>query len=228
MKKWKDIFRYSIVSLAILLGTLSCSTSTTLVSSWADPLAQGVTYNKFVIMAIFRNPANGETFEKRVSEEFRSRGLKAVPRFALEGMDTDLSREEMEMRVNDSGADGVLIFRMIAVDMENTYVRPTTYVVKRTKNPGWWSDPYWGYYHTYPHHYWGNWHTSTQVVWAPGYWESNLTYRIETSLYRASDKKLVWTATSSTYDPQGESDLAESLSKSVLKSLKRAGYLATK
>ena len=105
---------------------------------------------------------------------------------------------------------------------------PTTYVVNAPLAYGdWWSDRYWGYYAPYSHHYWGYWYPAVQVVGTPGYWTTSSTYQVESALYRTSDNKLVWTATSGTYDPSGDYDLGSSLSAAVVKKLQRDGLIPT-
>lgn len=75
-------------------------------------------------------------------QELSKGGLEASPGFVLTGMNPDEPRDDLEKRVKERGADGVLIFKMIAVDGTNTYVPPTACVVSGTRYPAWWSDPY--------------------------------------------------------------------------------------
>jgi hypothetical protein len=222
----------ALALMAGILFLLSCGTQTTLDTSWHIPLSTTTTFKKLAVIAMLKNPTTSEEFEIAVVGKFQHFGVTAVPGFSLLGGETNLSQDQMENRVEASGADGVLLFKMIAVDTTMNYIPPTSYV---TVPPGyatsastdtlWWKDRAWGYYHPYPHHYWGYWFPAMQVVSTPGYWETESTDRVETALYRTSDNKLVWTAVSSTYDPNGNYDLAASLSGVVLKRLERDGLI---
>lgn len=214
-----------LITVFLLCSAVSCGTQTALNTSWSIPQSQEARYQKLVILSVLKAPGESREFENSMVWEFNKSGLVAVSGFSLAKRDPNVSREEMEKLVQASGADGVLICKMIAVNETNRYVPPTAYSVTGTRYPGWWNDPYWGYYHPYPHHYWGQYYTATQVVWTSGYWEHNNAYRVESSLYRASDSKLVWSATSTTYDPKSVSDLAVSLSNSILRQLRTDGFL---
>ena len=215
-----------VLPALFLAGAISCGPQTELDTGWDISPASGVTYRKLVILSVFRDPDNGRNFERNFCHEFERRDIEAIPGYSLLRREADLPREELENRVNATGADGVLVVKMLAVDRMDMYVRPTRFASTGTRYPDWWSDPYWGYYHPYPYHYWGNWRVSSQVIWTPGYWETNFAFRIETSLYRASDNRLVWTATSSTYYPQEGRELGTSLGRAILAALKDDGFIA--
>lgn len=217
-----------LAGVLLSFGPLSCGTQTTLDTSWSIPQSPSARVHKLVVLSVLKNPGESRAFESSVVSEFSRSGVRAIPGFTLIPRDSTVSREQMENLVRASGADGVLILRMLAVNDASTYVMPTAYVVTGTRHPAWWTDRYWGYYHPYPHHYWGQYYTTTQVVWARGYWEKSFTHVIESSLYHASDNRLLWTATSTTYEPQGPSDLAKSISGPILQRLRKEGFLQAK
>jgi hypothetical protein len=212
----------------LVLGLASCGTQTTLDTSWHMPQMAGETFHNLAIIGLLRSPELSRQFEVAVVNNFEAAGVNAVPGFTILKGDTTLTQTEMEGLVRGAGVDAVLMFKLISVDKSQHYVPPTDYTVPGAPFPGWWDDPYWGYYHPYPFHYWGYWYPAARVVWAPGYWETEDTDRVEATLYRARDSKLVWTATSSTYDPMGNADLASSISRVVLKSLQSEGFIQGK
>jgi hypothetical protein len=225
--KWKRAVHVMPLCLMVMLGSMSCGTQTTLETNWHIPLSPGDTFSKLAIIALLKTPESSKEFELAVVDDFQRAGVVAIPGFSILKGDADLTQEEMERRVKASGADGVLFFKMIAVDETQTYVPPTTYVPPPT-DAIWWKDPVLAYYSPYPHHYYGYWHSSVQVVMTPGYWETESTDRVESTLYRTSDSRLVWTAVSSTYDPSGNYDLASSMSGVVLKNLEGIGLIKAK
>jgi len=215
----------AIICLAAALGSTSCGTQTTLETSWHIPSLPGQTFGKLAVIGLLKNSTDSKAFEIGAASRFEQAGVNAVPGFSILEGETSLSQDEMERRVEASGVDGVLFFKMIAVDSTKRYISPTKYLVPGAPHPYWWDDPYWGYYNPYPYHYWGYWSPAMQVVTTSGYWEKHATYQVETALYRTSDNKLVWTAISNTYDPQGDYDLASSLSRVALKRLEEGGFI---
>ncbi|MEJ2722225.1 MAG: hypothetical protein P8181_13985 [bacterium] len=131
----------------------------------------------------------------------------------------------METQVNATGADAVLIYKVIAVNRDLSYVPPTAFVTGGAPYGYWWDDPYWGYYTPYPYNYWGYWYPGYQVTMSPGYWVTNDNYRVETVIYRTSDNHLVWSAVSETFDPENRSDLGSSLTRRIVQRLERQGII---
>jgi hypothetical protein len=214
-----------LLLLALVLGVASCGTQTALETQWRLPNLKGKPFNKLAVLAILKNKNNVKGFESAVVENFDKQGVQAVPGFTFLGDNNKLSKEEMEKSVAGTGADGVLIFKVIAVDKTHHYVPPTQYVLPDPLGPEWWDDDYWGYYNPYPWSYWGYWYPAAQVVTTPGYWKTATAIRVESSLYRVSDNKLVWTAVSDTYNPENEAALAKSLSSVVWSTLKKDGLI---
>jgi hypothetical protein len=220
-------FRLTGFSLLLLLTIIlsSCATQTTLETNWALPNAQGKAFTKLAVIGIMKNKQESTAFESALVDKFGKHGVQAVPGFSFMDGEKKLSKAEMEKRVKGTQADGVLIFKVIAVDKSKHYVPPTTYVTPDVSPSDWWEDEYWGYYNPYPYSYWGYWYPAMQVIATPGYWETSKTFVVECALYRTSDQKLVWTAVSDTYDPASQADLASSLSGVILKKLEKAGLV---
>lgn len=210
--------------LLLALGLASCGTQTALETQWRLPNLKGGPFTKLAVIGVLKNKTDVKGFESAVVQDFDKGGVQAVPGFSFLGDKKKLPKEEMEKLVAGTGADGVLIFKVLAVDKTHHYVPPTSYVVPDPLG-GWWDDDYWGYYNPYPWGYWGYWYPAVQVVSTPGYWKTATAYRVESSLYRVSDNKLVWTAVSDTYNPESGADLASSLSGVVLKTLEKDGLV---
>jgi hypothetical protein len=210
---------------AVVIAGLSCGTQTLLETTWSLPDYQGKPFTKLAVVGILKSQDETTAFETAVAAQFAASGVGTVPGFTFLRGETNLSQDEMENRVKSAGADGVLLFKQIAQDQSETYIPPTTYVTTGAEHPEWWKDRYWGYYTPYSYHYWGYWYPAVQVTTEPGYWEMHTTYKVETTLYRVSDGKLVWIATSDTYDPTDQVDLGTSLSGPVLKNLRQSGLI---
>ena len=215
-----------LLALPLVAALAACAPQTRMMTNWMLPGGAGEDFTKLAVIGIMHNAKESTAFETGMAEQFDKHGVQAVPGFSFMEGAKDLTKAEMEKRVAGTGADAVLIFKVIAVDKSQHYVPPTTYVTPIDyPDDDWWSDDYWGYYNPYPYDYWGYWYPAEQVITTPAYWETSKTFVVQSSLYRTSDHKLVWTATSDTYNPTDPVQLADSLGKVVYKKLMKAGLV---
>jgi hypothetical protein len=217
-----------LCALGALMGLSSCATQSRIETTWELPAYVGRPFSKLGLIAVMKDKSENKAFELAATTKFTAAGVDVAPGFSFLGTDSLMAKDEMEKAVNGVGADGVLIFKLIAIDKTRSYVPPTDFLVAGAAYSDWWSDRFYGYYTPYPYHYWGYWYPAYQVVRTPGYWETSSTYQVQTVLYRTSDNKLVWTAMSGTYDPLSDFDLGSSLSSVVIKKLQTAGLIAGK
>ena len=208
-----------------MFGFSSCGTQTRIETTWKAPMYEGKPFSKIAVIAIMKKHQDSKTFELAAVSQFQKAGIDALPGFSFFGSDTSLSQAELETRVKTTGADAVIIFKLIAVDKSRSYYPPTSYIVDGAPYLDWWDDPFWGYYTPFPYSYWGYWWPAYQVVNTPGYWVTNADYQVESAMYRVSDSKLIWTAMSGTYDPKGDYDLGNSLTWTVIGNLKKDGLI---
>lgn len=218
--------------LAALLGAMlispllaGCATRTIMETNWELPGYAKTPYEEIAVIGVLRNDASDQRFEHALASELEKADVDAVPGYTIMKTRDDVDQEEMEKIIDSSNVDAVLISRLIAVNRDFHYVPPTAYDVPPGPYADWWTDTYWGYYTPYPYHYWGYWHPAAQVVVEPGYWDVDKNYRVETALYSARDQRLVWTATSRTFDPMSEEDLASSLGSELVERLEKAGIV---
>jgi len=223
MKFIKFSFGIAFLCAVLLLG--SCSTRSELISTWELPGAGVGPFHKVVVFALMEDSSRSRSVEMAAVDQLQKNGVDAVPGFQIIDPSKKINMNTMEKQVASTGADAVMIYKVIALDKNMRYVPPTEYVMSDMDDLSWWDDPFWGYYAPYPYHYWGYYYPAYQVTVSPGYWTKYDTYRVETVLYRTSDNRLVWTAISETYNPRNKSDLGQSLTKRLVKKLKRVKIL---
>ncbi|MBW2401787.1 MAG: hypothetical protein JRG80_21455, partial [Deltaproteobacteria bacterium] len=73
--------------------------------------------------------------------------------------------------------------------------------------------------------YYGYYRTSWEVVHEPGYYKTNTTVRLETSLYDLQSRSMVWDGKSDTMNPNSVTDTIESASRAIAKQMKKDGVL---
>jgi hypothetical protein len=189
-----------------------CATSTRIQSTWTDPTFSGGPFDRIAVVALFDSTAESRTFEQTAAQALEERGVDAVPAYTIISDERMYEEAELREQLGDADVDGVLIYRLIAVDERNVYRDPEPFI----RVPGGWifGDPYYWYY--YPSwSYYPYWRSTWDVTRSPGYWEP-LTYVIvESSLYDAQRDRLVWTAKSATMDDAQFAALADSIADEV-------------
>ena len=171
MDRWMT--RIAIGAAALVVA--ACA-STTMKDSWVDPSVRTVPFAKVLVVAV------GEVTQQRIFEDVMVEKLRNVGVTGVQGYtllpDGRASEEQMNAAVTRSGADGLMLVRSKGVRTE-TEVRTTT--MPGPMGPGWY-----GWY--------GSWYAVPEVY----------QYRIatiETTVFDAYTKKLVWTGVTETFDP---------------------------
>ena len=171
MNRWMT--RIAIGAAALVVA--ACA-STTMKDSWVDPSVRVQPFSKVLVVAV-GEVTQQRIFEDVMVEKLRNVGVQGVQGYTLlpDGRATE---EQMNAAVTRSGADGLMLVRSKGVRTE-TEVRTTT--MPGPMGPGWY-----GWY--------GSWYGVPEVY----------QYRIatiETTVFDAYTKKLVWTGVTETFDP---------------------------
>lgn len=194
-------------------------------SSWRDPTFSGAPFDRIAVVALFDSAAESRTFEQTAADVLDEHGVDAVPAYTI--VDDARMYEEPELRgqLADADVDGILIYRMIAVDERNVYRNPAPYM----HVPGGivFGDPYYWYYYPRWNYYW-HWRSTWDVTRSPGYWETVAYVIVESSLYDARKDRLVWTAKSATIDGRQFASLADSVAAKVTKELVELDVIAAR
>ena len=167
------------VGLAVmaLVTLLSCAAGTRLTSSWAEPTAAGRSFQKFCVVAIAQRPPRRRMFEDMFMNALTRRGLSAVSSYTFaEGR---LDKEAAKAKLEEIGADAVIVTRLVDQQSIREYYPPTTVA------------------YAAPSAYYGDWYgyyaLGTSFTSTPGYIVENKVYRLETNLYDVAGEKLLWT-----------------------------------
>ncbi|HEY0245429.1 MAG TPA: hypothetical protein VGC01_07710 [Mucilaginibacter sp.] len=189
----KSIYKTQCVALLFMLPLLftSCGTSTMITSSWRKPDATANGYRNVFVAAITSNIPVKQQVEDGLQQLLQQKGLTVEkstdvfpPNFSAEtGQKKDLAIS----RIRPTGADGILTITLLRKETESHYTGRTGW------NPGF----RYGYYNRFSDYY-NNWYP---YIYAPGYYEQDKVYYLETNLYDAKTEQLIWAAQSKTYDP---------------------------
>lgn len=208
----------------LALGLAGCTlTPTRIESSWYDPSFDGAPFERVAVLALFDTAAESRNFETLAVENLRNRGVDAIPGHEILAPDVRYSQEEMENELREADVEGVLIFRLIAMDERRVYQPPTEYV--SAMPPGVvWADPFYWYYYPQWNYYW-HWRSTWTVTRSPGYWQEYTYVTVESSLYDNETDRLVYTAKSGTVDGDSFDRFAQSVADEVVDRIADLGML---
>jgi hypothetical protein len=133
--------------------------------------------------------------------------VQAVPAWQFLNSDDPADESSLQSVVLRSGADGVLMARILGV---NTQTNASTVMVP---GPGIGPGFAFGWYGAY-----SSWYALPQVT-------QYQIATVETRLYVAQTKQLVWSATSETFNPTSVQQESPGLADVVIKSLQTRGLL---
>jgi hypothetical protein len=212
--------RYFPLLVTWVLG--GCS-ATTIQSTWTDPTFAGMPFERVAVVALFDTAAESRTFEQNAARALEERSIDAVAAYTVLGDERMYEQEELRSALANADVDGILIYRLIAVDERNVYRNPTPYL--RVPPAAVWGDPYYWYYYPRWDYYW-HWRSTWDVTRSPAYWEPRTFVIVESSLYDTRTDRLVWTAKSETMDGRQFPALAESIADKVTGELVAMNVLA--
>jgi hypothetical protein len=171
----------ALAAAALLL--VACQ-STTIRSAWYDTNYKGGVLRKVIVVASDGTTADSRVVEDIIVQKLNAAGVQAVPGYSVVPPDARRGEGPFSAAVASTGADGVLMIRLLHVD---TKTQVSTMMV-----PGGGYGPYGGFYGGF---YGG-----------PGFYPvTNVTQydvaSVETNLYDARTRNLIWAGTTETVNP---------------------------
>ena len=200
-----------------------CATSTTIQSTWTDPTFSSAPFGRVAVLALFDSTAESRTFEQTAARALEEHGVGAVPAYMIVSDERMYEEAELREQLGSADVDGILIYRLIAVDERRVYRDPRPYI--RVPSGVLFGDPYYWYYYPRWNYYW-HWRSTFDVTRSPEYWQPLTYVVVESSLYDTRRDRLVWTAKSETMDGAQFEALASSIAEEVTDELLAMGVVA--
>jgi hypothetical protein len=188
------------MTLAIALALAACAT-TSIVNSWYDVSYRGGAFKRIVVVGATRQAAARRTFEDIFAAKLRSTGIDAVPSYEYLKQDGDVDEPTLSAAVRASGADGLLMVRLLRVDRQTrvtTAYAPAFY-------PG-----YYGFY-------------SAWIAYPDVYQYDIAT--AEVNLFDVRTNTLVWGGTTETFNPRSVSREAAPFANVIIDALAERGLV---
>ena len=201
------MIRFATVALlAVLLA--GCS-STRLEHGWKDPEVKTLSFAKLMVVAPYPDGA-----VRREAEDSMRAAITAVPVVTSyqSVKDPDALRDVNQVlaAAKQAGADGVVTMRLVSDRTELEYSPGAAYPAGYYAMPG----------------YWGPRYGLAPMAYAPPTVTSARMVGIETSIYRVSDHKLLWSGLSSTRNPSEVKVLITETVEVVRERLVKDGLIA--
>ena len=207
------------ISLVLVLSVLAaCATVSTseLVSVSRDPGMKDVSYSHFYVMALAADPARRRMIEDTVAARLRDTGVQAeVSYTSLPDLDLDdeaALRSAAEKAVEESGADAVLVGKMVSESRRTEYTAPR---VEQTPVP---AAPYYMGFGNYVGY-------GYQTVIMPGEVREIREFFLQTSVYDVSSGKPAWRAQSRTLNPDNLAEAVNDVADMLATRLSQDGLL---
>jgi len=195
-------------ALAFAMMVAGCAT-TEVSNTWKDPQYSGSPLRKVVVLGVTRQAGVRRVFEDTFVKSLSAAGVDAVASYTLLPTDGQLPEGALRKAVADSGADGVLIARMVErqTDIQTmpSMVAPSYYGSRRY------------YYGAYS----GAW---------MGYYEPATVQTFhyilgEITVFHAEKPEPVWTASTRTQEPGDVAKATEGYAEVVIPALKKDGVI---
>lgn len=198
-----------LLFFSVLLPILSGCASTDLTNSWKNPHYSGAPLTKVLVVGVSSQTSVRRSFEETFAQSLAKQGVQAIPSYTLIPADGQIPEDALQKAVQESGADGVLITRMVdrqtEISVSPASTAPPAYDMHRQ---------YYGYYT-------GAW---------TGYYEPQMVQATEyivaeTTLFRADVSEPVWSGTSRTIKPGDVRKATQAFAKVMIAAMRKKGLI---
>ena len=196
-----------IVGAVIFL--CGCAASrTTIQSSWTDAAYSGPPLDRLAVVALFDTRADSLAFERSATDYFAMHGVATVPAHELLTPTATQTLDEAEIRdrLAATNVDGVLIFRLVAIDERHEYQLSGPYPPNAPSSGV--NDVAYSASSGAPN-----------ARGSQGYWIEQDFVVAETALFDNRSDRLLWTAKSETLEDAHSRRTSESIVRTIARQL---------
>lgn len=193
------IFVHSIIFIFIISIFSSCSSTTQLENEWSDKSYKKEGFKKVLILGMATKSWKKKVYENEFKTAFKKYDIEAVAAWEELPEDVELNKETFEIYFKDQNIDAVLVAMETGMSTKETmYGGGTSFVAV-------------GFHGFY---------VSTSAVYqVPGYLSEETYIYMDAKLFETTGGKLVWSATSLSYEPKTTSEVIKSVTYIVLNQL---------
>ena len=193
------ISRRTFIAIASL--ALAACASTSLRDTWYDPAHRGGALRKLLVLGVSDNISERRTFEDVMAARLAATGIEAIPAYRYLPEGDKAAEPALDAAMRASGADGLLMSRIRAIDRRTSVT---------TSMPPF---PVYGWYGVY-----SRWYPTTELR------QYDIAL-VETSLFAADGKRVVWSGMTETYEPTSVAKDAPGFADVIVKALQQKGLV---
>jgi hypothetical protein len=186
------------------LALLAACASTTIVEQWQSPAYTGGPFKRILVVGVTTQTTARRVFEDEFVRQLRARGTDAVASYTFIPEDGPASRERLAQAVKESGADGVIVTRVVKVERK-TQVVPGAPVFPTSRD-------IYGYYGVGFAGVWTGYPVPPTVI-------QYEDVELESQLFDARDAALVWAAQSDVFAPTDPRKDSAGFAATIIKAL---------
>jgi len=192
------LLRWLAVVASVLI--LASCASTTLQTTWRDPAYTGTAFKRVLVVGLSaRDGTSRRVLEDVLVAKLKAGGVDAVPGWQYLA-DGPMDEASFAAAVGKSGADALLMVRLLGVETQTTVWPPM--------------GPRIGWYGVY-----SGWYAYPDVT------QSQIAY-VETTIFDTKTRRMIWSGTSQTLNPTSVQKDAPAFADVILGALARNGLLA--
>ena len=181
---------------------LSPTTSTVVTGTWmADNYNNKL--SDFLVISLADEPGMRGKVESIMVNTLDKNGLRAKASSEIMPVDEEINRKTVTAAIAGKGFDGVLVTRLLDVERTIINVPPA---------------PETGFERSFNR-------APAPIVFSPDYVKRNSVISLQVDLYDIASKRLVWSLNSDTSNFQNVNDVANSVSKAVVRNLRSKGLI---
>ncbi len=191
--------------LILVLITAGCA-STTLTNSWRAPDYSDA-ISSLVVVGVSKQASVRRVFEDEFAAQLDAQGVRAVPSYTLVPEDGPIDEDSLRKAVESSGADAVIITRLVKVENKVAVSQPSPPITARYPY-------YYGYY---------------SRAWV-GYYEPPVVQQYdivisETTVFVKDRAEPVWSGTTETFAPTDLKKETTGFAKVVIEALSKEALI---
>jgi hypothetical protein len=205
-----DTMRRCVLLSLVALVLAGCA-STTLQSAWFDSSYKGGALKRILVVGVTGSFSDRRIFDDIFAQALNSAGVQGIPGYQFIDNAPSASADVFNDGVAKSGADGLLLVRLLAVDTRTTVATTMVPVI-----PGPMGGPYgnlgpWG----------PTWYAVPDV-------QQYQVANVEATLFDASSRRPIWSANTQTFNPTSVATETPGYAKLIIAQLSARGLLQSK
>jgi len=197
-----------VAAIAVILIFSACGPNARIKKSWKDPetAVDFKQLNKVLVVAFLKDETHRRVTEDKIVSMLSGKGIASYT--TLNESLKKENEEKIKAQVKGQNFDGILMLRLVDVEKDVQYT-PGTYNTYPTMYRSFW--PY----------YWNSFNT----FYTPGHYSTTKVYSVETSVFSFPKDKLVYSALTTSSNPENVEKLMEDVSKVVFKEMVKEGFV---